>query len=52
MLPQFGQAIAVPSASRLGKYQRYNCQGCGAWPHGRTNLITKEARGLLIGNVA
>ena len=38
--------------TQLGKYQRYHCQGCGAWPHDRTNLITKEGRGLLISNVA
>lgn len=38
--------------TQLGVYQRYNCGGCGAWPHGRVNLIPKERRGRLIGNVA
>lgn len=53
--PNCGSTALKPKGHRytqLGKYQRYHCQGCGAWPHGRTNLITKEARGLLIGNVA
>ena len=53
--PNCGSDALKPRGFRytqLGKYQRYHCQGCGAWPHGRTNLITKEARGLLIGNVA
>ena len=53
--PNCGSTALKPKGFRytqLGKYQRYHCGGCGAWPHGRTNLIPKEARGLLIGNVA
>ncbi|CAI3971394.1 DNA polymerase exonuclease subunit [Variovorax phage VAC_51] len=38
--------------TQLGQYQRYHCGGCGAWPHGRTNLIPKAQRAALIGNVA
>lgn len=38
--------------TQLGQYQRYHCGSCGAWPHGRTNLLPKEARMILTGNVA
>jgi hypothetical protein len=38
--------------TQLGKYQRYLCTDCGAWPHGRKALITKEDRENLLGNVA
>jgi hypothetical protein len=38
--------------TQLGKYQRYLCNHCGAWPHGRKALITKEDRENLLGNVA
>ena len=29
-------------------YQRYQCQGCGKWMRGRTNILTKEQRGNII----
>lgn len=38
--------------TQLGKYVRYRCEDCGAWPHSRQTLITKETRELLLGNVA
>lgn len=30
-----------------GKYQRYQCQKCGAWTRGATNLLGKEHRAAL-----
>lgn len=38
--------------TQLGKYQRYNCVDCGAWPHGRESMLTKADRKNLLGNVA
>lgn len=36
--------------SNLGKYQRYQCTGCGGWSKDRTNLLDKEVRKNLINN--
>jgi len=34
--------------TNVGAYQRYHCNGCGSWPHGRTLINSKEKRkGLL-----
>ena len=34
--------------TNIGKYQRYRCNDCGSWPHGRTPINTKAKRkGLL-----
>lgn len=30
--------------TQQGKYQRYVCGDCGAYPRGKTNLLTKEVR--------
>lgn len=38
--------------TQLGKFQRYRCNDCGAWPHGRESLVPKDARKALLGNVA
>lgn len=34
--------------TNAGKYQRYVCTGCGAWSRGKTNLLTKEERKVLV----
>jgi hypothetical protein len=36
----------------VSKFQRYQCQECGGWSRGRTNLLTKEERKALLANVA
>lgn len=36
--------------TQVGKYQRYHCGDCGAWPHGRKMLNDKEARANLLAN--
>lgn len=33
-----------------GKYQVYLCKGCGKWPRGKTNLLSKEKRLNLVKN--
>ena len=30
------------SVTQVSKYQRYQCQDCGSWARGRTNLRDKE----------
>lgn len=37
--------------TNLGKYQRYTCQDCGAHMRDRTNLLSKEKRATLKGNI-
>ena len=32
------------AATISGRYQRYQCQDCGAWTREKTNLLTKEQR--------
>jgi hypothetical protein len=32
-----------------GRFQRYNCTGCGAWNYGKKNLLTKEKKSSLRG---
>lgn len=34
--------------SNTGKYQRYQCQNCGIWLSGKTNLLTKEHKSRLL----
>ncbi|MEJ1593519.1 ribonuclease H-like domain-containing protein [Escherichia coli] len=36
--------------TQVGKYQRYHCGDCGAWPHGRKMLNSKEARENVLGS--
>lgn len=35
----------------VSKFQRYQCDDCGGWSRGRTNLLTKEERKPLLANV-
>ncbi len=36
--------------SSVGKYQRYQCNDCGGWSQGKTNLLGKDARKVLLRN--
>ena len=36
--------------TNLGKYQRYQCQGCGGWSKGRKNILDKAIRDKLVNN--
>lgn len=33
--------------SNTGKFQRFHCQNCGSWTHGKVNLLSKEKRAAL-----
>jgi hypothetical protein len=34
--------------TQQGKYQRFHCQECGAWPRGKVNLLSKTTRAGLL----
>ena len=36
------------SYTSVSKFQRYQCQGCGAWSRGSKNLTTKEERETIV----
>lgn len=36
------------SYTSVSKFQRYQCQGCGAWSRGRTNLATEGRENIVV----
>lgn len=37
-----------PAVTQSSRYQRYHCQNCGAWPRGKEQQISKDARKKLL----